>query len=30
MGFTPLKAKQSLLGMDLEGERKKEERRRVK
>ena len=30
MGFTPHKAKQPLLGMDLKGEGKKEEHRRVK
>ena len=30
MGFTPDKAEQPLLGMDLQGERKKEQHRRVK
>ena len=30
MGFTPHKAKQPQLGMDLQGERKKEEHRKVK
>ena len=30
MGFTPHKAKQPLLGMNLQGERKKEEHKRVK